>query len=147
MSNWTHVAGIVRLNGYDFENFTEKEYDSFVQKYWEKYPKREERVRALIYDTFGRPVGFHDDIKDIPKPHLPMGSEGSLNIIIKVRPEEYMEMAIVMIYGDLRDHYSANEIIKWFKKVLSKWWVRQATITVENENNGTVNWTYGEEEE
>lgn len=33
----------------------------------------------------------------------------------------------------------------YYKEKISGLWVRQATITVENEWNGTVNWTYTDE--
>ena len=137
MSNWTHVAGVIRINGFNIDGDT-------LNEYIEKYKSPEERIKECIYDTIGRHVGFGVDEDNIPEPHLPMGSEGSLDISIHIQPLDVLEIAVVTIFGDLRDHYSANSIIDWFKEVCDKLWVRQATITVDNEYYGTISYTYKE---
>lgn len=53
-----------------------------------------------------------------------------------------MASTCVNIFGDLRDHESPDKIVNWFKAKLEGQFVRQAVITVENEKNGTVTWTY-----
>ena len=56
----------------------------------------------------------------------------------------------VSIFGDLRDHDDVDEIIYWFEekcKALKEdknvpFWIRQAVITVENEQYGMRTKTY-----
>ena len=139
MSNWTHVAGVIRINGFNIDGDT-------LDEYIEKYKSPEERIKECIYDTIGRHVGFGVDEDNIPEPHLPMGSEGSLDISIHVQPLDVLEIAVVTIFGDLRDHHSTSDIIEWFKEKCKLLWVRNAVITVENEWCGTETYTYVDEE-
>ena len=48
----------------------------------------------------------------------------------------------VSVFGDLRDHDSAHEIVELLKLKCESLWIRQAVVTVENEQNGTENWFY-----
>lgn len=133
MSNWTHVAAVVRVDdiraisgGLDFTKAFGKEclYNSPMEE-WERYDEH-------------------------PEEFLPMGSEGSLRMSVWENPDDSrMAAYTVSIFGDLRDHNSAEEIIDWFKKKcdIFNWAIRQAVITVENELNGTKTYTYKEEED
>lgn len=125
MSNWTHVAAIVRLNC-----FTENPYEVFGKEcLWES----------------GEDVW--EDRRKHPESYLPMGSEGSLQMTVWENPDKSsIANAMITIFGDLRDHNDAEEIVDWFKNKIKDLWVRQATITVENEIFGTVNWTWGYKE-
>lgn len=124
MSNWTHVAGIVRINHLVLNPDDKIDFEMI----------------------FGREVLWDMDWSDIecdPRPTLPMGSEGSLRMSVWQNPDPNSLAAYtISIFGDLRDHDDPNEIINWFKEKLKSFFVRQATITVQNEYNGTVNWTY-----
>ena len=133
MSNWTHVAGIVRVDS----------IRCFMpEPNWEK--------------IFGKELHYEDDIEiwedaeNNPDNYLPMGSEGSLKITIWENPSinDCFSYA-VSIFGDLRDHDSSEEIIKWFEdKVKNNGLIiRQAVITVENEVKGTLSWTYEDDED
>ena len=76
---------------------------------------------------------------------LPRGSEGPLDMTVWVNPDEHrLDGYTVSIFGDLRDHDSADEIIDWFKETCAKFDddVRQAVITAENELFGTKNFVY-----
>ena len=131
MSNWTHVAGIVRV---DCMRGLVKEPD-FEQ-------------------IFGKELSYEDldevfeDAEAHPEKYLPIGSEGSLNMSVWTNPCE-MDIAAytVSIFGDLRDHHDPDAIIDWFKEKCSKVWVRNACITVENERAGTRNWVYEDKNE
>lgn len=122
MSNWTHVAGIIRIDAIrcaeeeiDFDALIGREYD------WE----------------------LCCDVQINPDKYMPMGSEGSLNKHIWINPDKRcMAAYTVSIFGDLRDHDDPQEIIDWFKSICNKCWVRNATIVVENERNGTLSWTW-----
>lgn len=131
MSNWTHVAGIVRvdcLHGL----FKEPDFEQIFGKEC----------------AFESPSEVWDDAEAHPEKYLPMGSEGSLNMSIWTNPCE-MDMAAytVSIFGDLRDHDNPQAIIDWFESCCSKVWVRNACITVENEWVGTRNWVFERENE
>ena len=122
MSNWTHAAAVARIDhivglmpSIDFEEVFGKE-----REYGE--PK----ISGVKY--------------------LPDGSEGSLQMNVYENPDDSCAAHyVVTIFGDLRDHNDASGVINWFKEALNNeqiLMVRQATITVSNEHNGTVNWTY-----
>lgn len=128
MSNWTHVAGIVRV---DCLHGLSDEPD--------------------LKQVFGKEIHFDssaeewDDYHDHPEKYLPAGSEGSLIMSIWENPNKsYAAAYTVSIFGDLRDHDNPHEIIEWFKEKCSKLWVRNACITAENECYGTQSWTYEE---
>ena len=126
MSNWTHVAGIARINAIRCDNAT-MDFDRIFGK-------------ELNYDDETK---IWDEYYRNPELFLPAGREGSLHKSVWVNPDiSHLAAYTVSIFGDLRDHDSPSEIVDWFKEKLENFWVRNATITVENEWNGTVNWTY-----
>ena len=136
MSNWTHVAGVVRVDA----------------------------IRGLdgmsadkIRDILGKEVHFDsetavwDDYDKHPEEYLPCGSEGSLHMSIWENPNTSQIPAYtVSIFGDLRDHDSAMEIVKWFRTktfVLDavSCGVRNACVTADNEYNGNETWAYNDD--
>lgn len=133
MSNWTHVAGVVRVDAI-------RELDGMSA----------DKIR----DILGKEVHFDsktavwDDYYKHPEEYLPCGSEGSLHMSIWENPNTSQIPAyVVSIFGDLRDHDSAMEIVKWFRTktlVLNaiSCGVRNACITARNECHGTESWTY-----
>lgn len=128
MSQWTHVAGIVRIDDLPFIKYTD----------WQAH--------------FGKQCLFSDncwkDAREHPDEYLPMGSEGSLRSELWRNPDtHHMAAYTVMIFGDLRDYDTPQEIIKWFKqKVAEIPMVRQAVITVELEGVKPLTWNYAEDE-
>jgi hypothetical protein len=129
MSNWTHVAGVMRVDYYIMGD-DELDFDKLLGK------------ECHDYDTFV-------DAYKHPELYLPMGSEGSLRKSVWINPNDsYLARYTVSIFGDLRDHDSADEIIEWFKNKCKSLdgKVRQATITAYNERNGMKSYTYAEEE-
>lgn len=91
---------------------------------------------------------YGGDYDQHPEKYLPCGSEGSLHMSIWENSNASCVAAYtVSIFGDLRDHDSAMEIIKWFRhKALLidcvSFGVRNACVTARNEYYGTENWTY-----
>ena len=131
MSNWTHVAGIIRVDAFRFGNDITKDFDKIIGK-------------ECLWDS---PTEVWDDADDNPDEYLPMGSEGSLQKSIWINPDKHsMDSYTISIFGDLRDHDNVKEIIDWFKEKCKKLWVRNAVITVENEWYGTETYTYIYEE-
>lgn len=137
MSNWTHVAGIIRIDYIKWEDTQGLDFDKLLG--------RECDCEYKVYDATMHPESY-----------LPMGSEGSLKKFIWVNPDDsYVARYTVSIFGDLRDHYSCDKIIEWFKNKcklidsgkVSSGSIRQATITVNNDRSGTKSYTYKKEEE
>lgn len=126
MSNWTHVAGIIRVDSIrflcgdiDFDREIGKEctWDSEdeVWKEFEEYPER----------------------------FMPAGSEGTLHKVVWDNPNKSsMAAYTISIFGDLRDHDSPDEIVEWFKDICEEFDVRNAAITVYNELYGKRTWDY-----
>lgn len=126
MSNWTHVAAVVRIDGIELLGNRPDPYKIFGKE--------------CLWDDI---CEVWEDADNYPEDYLPMGSEGSLQMSIWENPDkESLASTTVTIFGDLRDHDDPQEIVDWFKEKLKRVCVRQATITVKNERNGTVNWTY-----
>lgn len=131
MSNWTHVAGIVRIDAIGTLDI--------------------ESANNLFCKFFGKQLEFYDsnekwkDAVKNPQDYLPKGSEGSLKMSVWVNPDvDSLAAYTVSIFGDLRDHDDPQAIVDWFKAKCSRLCVRDAVITVRNEVDGTVNWVYEE---
>lgn len=123
MSNWTHVAGIIRVDALPIE---ELDFDKLIGEEWH------------YGDTFY--VTSND--------FLPDGSEGSLyKSVWEDTDSSNIARYTVSIFGDLREHDDPQAIIDWFKKRCDALYVRQAIITVWNEQNGTLDWRYNEYDE
>lgn len=129
MSNWTHVAGIIRIDDIRFDH-SAPDFDKLIGK------------ECLFAD----PIEVWVDYEKHPKKYLPMGSEGSLHKSVWVNPNiSHMSAYTVSIFGDLRDHHDPKKIVTWFKKLCDGLAVRSAVITVENERNGSITYTYERE--
>lgn len=131
MSNWTHVAGIMRID--DIRPF---------------HPDKE----VNFDDVIGREVNYNDpediwaDADFHPERYLPMGSEGSLHKHIWINSDiNCMAAYTISVFGDLRDHDNADEIINWFREKCDNLAIRNAVITVENESYGSKTYTYTKE--
>lgn len=131
MSNWTHVAGIIRVDDFRINTDTEPDWDNILGK------------ELRLEDKFEK----WEEAEEHPERFLPLGSEGSLIKSIWVNPKESCAAAYtVSIFGDLRNHDAPDEIIEWFKDKCSRLFVRQAAITVKNERNGMKTWAIDDEE-
>ena len=127
MSNWTHVAGVIRV-------------DSFRDLVSESLDFDELIGRECLFSS---PVELWDECYAHPERFLPMGSEGTLRKTVWDNPNKnHVAAYTVTIFGDLRDHDDPKKIIDWFKEKCSHLCVRNALITAENELNGTLTWVY-----
>lgn len=132
MSNWTHVAAILRVDSLRLSSNEEMNFQ----------------------EIFGRELSFYsadevfDEAQSHPERFLPCGSEGSLQMSVWENPNRSCLAAYtVSIFGDLRDHDSVDEIIAWFDEKCRNlealaFIIRQAVITVDNERHGTKTKTY-----
>ena len=128
MSNWTHVAGIIRVDRIRVDDDAEElDFDEILGK-------------ECLWDSSRK---VWDDALKNPDKYMPMGSEGSLQKSVWVNPNKgRVDSYTISIFGDLRDHDNISEIIDWFIKKCNLLWVRNAVITVENERYGTKTYTY-----
>lgn len=142
MSCWTHVAAIVRVDGFRiFDDDIGPDWDAIFGK---------ECLFLASRDKW-------DDAMKHPDKYLPMGSEGSLRKTVWTNPDlSHADAYTVSIFGDLRDYDSPETIIEWFKNIVNPDGieaavaidVRQACITVTNGYKSMV-WgiNFGEETE
>lgn len=134
MSNWTHVAGIIRLDRIRilYKN-NEPDFDEIIGK------------ELLFTDSMEK---WNDQVKNRDK-YMPTGSEGSLNKSIWTDPDvSNMAAYTISIFGDLRDHRDNEEILLWFIDRCAKCneigSVRDAFILSRSEVDGIKTWTYGD---
>jgi len=134
MSNWTHVAAIVRLD--------------CIRPLYDRDPNMDDLFgKECLWDAPGE---VRSDAEKHPENYLPTGSEGSLHKSVWINPNrQEIPAFVISIFGDLRDHDSSQEIIEWFKKKCEKamefhCFIRNAVITAENECNGSAHWEYEE---
>lgn len=125
MSKWTQVATIIR---------TEPAIAAISD------PK------AHFTKIFGKEVSFDSD-KDIwidaanhPENYLPKGDEGSLHMTIM--PDSVKNAYVINIYGDLRNHDDARKILHWFTTKCSDLELRQAVITINDYEEGSITYTF-----
>lgn len=123
MSNWTHVAGIIRVDAFFSK---EVDFDELIGEEWHYGDK------------------FHLSANGF----LPDGSEGSLiKSVWEDTDSSNIARYTISVFGDLRDHHDPQAIIDWFKGKCENLPIRQAIITVWNEWNGTLDWRYDEYDE
>ena len=152
MSNWTHVIASVRLDSWrGMEgNLVEgiKDTDYTLEDFHKVFGKE------CLWESSNE---IWEDAEEHPDKYLPMGSEGSLQLSMWTNPKKHCSFSyVVTIFGDLRNHDSASEIVEWFKNKINEiendeynnLSIRQAVITAYNERNGskTWYWDYGSEE-
>ena len=119
MSQWTHVAGAIRIDTIDHEG-----------------------VRAQINKVLGQTWKWGDTV-DPDTEYAPYGSEGSIQYIITENPDESSITAfVVTFYGDLRNYADDAEIIAWFEKACNAFFIRQAAITINVEGQKIIYGSY-----
>ena len=122
MSNWTHVAGVIRIDSLR---------GMMPKPNWD--------------EIFGKELDYGEP-EEAGVKYMPTGSEGSLSKMVYENEDMSAAAAyVVVVVGDLRDHDDAQGIIDWFKDICMNHnlWIRQASITVRNDLTGTVNWSSG----
>lgn len=130
MSVWTHVAGIVRVDG--IVCFSEIDFDKVFGKEC----------------SWGSDKDTWNDADLNPDDYMPMGSEGSLEKSVWINPDTYcMARYTVSIFGDLRDYDDSKAIIEWFENSCDKVTVRQAVLTIEVEGQEPIVYRYEKGEE
>jgi len=134
MSQWTHVAGIIRLDCMRFG-----EDAAFLQG---------------VKDAFGHTYHYDPRLSDDEylasrkRCNVPAGSEGSVQYAVQKTGRQSPEggevsWGVVYIWGDLRDYSDITAVYLWVKRALkrleTKWGtdVRQCAIKVDVEYHGS----------
>ena len=119
MSIWTHVAGVVRIDG----------------------------IAGLTPEPqFGNTCTFYSDPDDWDKCDVPRGSEGSLQYSVWENPQgSHAAKYTVSVFGDLRDFDSVEEIVSYFNRISEGQIIRQGMFSVEVEGQETKNFIYSED--
>lgn len=119
MSQWTHVAGTIRIDCVDHDE-----------------------VKEQLKNVLGQTWKWGDNV-DSDTEYAPYGSEGSIQYTITENPDESSIAAfVVTFYGDLRNYANDAEIIAWFEKACDAFYIRQATITIDVEGQKKVYGAY-----
>ena len=126
MSNWTHVAGIIRVDSIRFLD-GDIDFDKEIGK-------------ECTWDSKDE---VWKEFEEYPERFMPAGSEGTLRKVVWDNPNKSsMAAYTISIFGDLRDHDYPDEIVAWFRDICEEFNVRNATITVYNELYGKRAWDY-----
>jgi len=119
MSQWTHIAGTIRIDCIDHDD-----------------------VKEQLKNVLGETWKYGDDV-DSDTEYAPSGSEGSIQYTIAENPDESCTAAfVVTFYGDLRDYDNDAEILAWFEKACDAFYVRQAVITIDVEYQKIIYGSY-----
>lgn len=153
MSQWTHVAGLIRLDSMCYEH---EKKDRWIER---------NKKEILLEGILGPILKWHswdadEDLDKISKEwdriseicKLPRGSEGSIEYkIITDFDTESVTAFDIAIYGDLRDFgmKQVSDIQKWFYDTCKELdnsddfsGVRMATLCVAVEGEGRINFAY-----
>ena len=113
MSDWTHVAGVVVLDTFNFESVFSQDL-----------PKKEEIIEAFKkYIGPLSPFGSYNRESTLPR-----GSEGALTYDVHINDSNHNAVVIVNIFGDLRDFSYPKQITDWFSKTFNEDALRDAAI-------------------
>lgn len=115
MSQWTHVAGCIRVDGLELIG---------------------EDVEGDIKSAFGTSCTYEDLMNGNDYCTIPCGSEGSVQYRIeKTGQPNWVAWGGIYIWGDLRSYNNVDEIYNWIKNACSKLSIRQCSVLVEVESD------------
>ena len=113
MSQWTHLAGIIRVDS--------------MGSAMVRLPSRDklEKINEGITKALGITSSFEDDIETCHNCNVPSGSEGSLQYRVSRNTdndEHSLSWGFVSIWGDLRDFgdEDVQSVVDWFQKSLER---------------------------
>jgi len=126
MSVWTHVSGIIRVDGM-----------GFVTGHSPTDERKElERILGITVKFDSPPDGWD-------RCSIPYGSEGSIQYKVDIHGGDHsLYRGAGTIWGDLRNYDNVNEVGEWFKDVIDQiekdseylFGIRDAVMAVEVES-------------
>ena len=124
MSQWTHVAGTIRLD------FAPPILGLATH----------ENIIQMIKNALGTPANFDDLMDDKDPVGIPWGSEGSIQYkITHTGTDHTFSWGHVVLWGDLRDFEDEKEIHEWLYEALEQlkaahFHIRQAVVHIDVES-------------
>jgi len=117
MSQWTHVAGLIRVDRLHFLGG--------------------DIVGDLVM-RLGVPVQYGSSQREWNAVYevaiIPIGSEGSIQYRIQQTGDKSSaSWGVVYIWGDLRDYEDVSEIYEWLKRACDGLWIRSCCVKVDVE--------------
>ncbi|KKK95110.1 hypothetical protein LCGC14_2676090 [marine sediment metagenome] len=113
MSQWTHVAGIIRIDsmGAAIVRGPDKEKNN--------------KIKEAVAKALGNTFNFESSEEDWNRGSAPAGSEGSLQYSVSSNSdgdEHALSWGYISIWGDLRDFGSEDvpSLTDWFQKSLER---------------------------
>ncbi len=124
MSNWTHVAGAIRIDAFCCY---EEEMDKKIKE------KIEKKLGKIIYFESSK-----NDWNLPEKDRTPTGSEGGLKYSYNISDKDGSSLSrdTILIEGDLRDYNGTedlNKILEWVNRLTggAKFFIRQGILQIE----------------
>lgn len=121
MSIWTHVAGVIRIDG-----FIDKSNIGVIQQH------------------LGKTCDYESSRTEWNDCDVPCGSEGSIHFeIVPYKDSAFIGLCQVIVWGDLRDFDMErwSEIEEWFDRVTNivdePFMIRQAVLEIQTENSAS----------
>lgn len=113
MSQWTHLAGIIRLDNMDA---------NIVNLLTEV---KKDKITEAVVKALGQTCNYDSSLEQWDRCGVPMGSEGSLQYAVFPNSdgdEHSLSWGYIPIWGDLRDfgNEKISEIQDWFQKSLER---------------------------
>lgn len=139
MSVWSHITGVVRIDGmpgYGNEFYTKEKLADFIGEPW-SFGKLLNHCKSYIKIN-GNLDGYENPVDSCK---LPSGSEGSIDYNIHVYKEEGgFPWAVVAFWGDLRDYEDVTPLKEWAQNLLialekNNYWVRQFAFDISGGTN------------
>lgn len=107
MSQWTHVAGVIRFD--DLMNTSGR-------------------------PDLGNTCNFDSSEEAWDRCSVPCGSEGSLQHSMWINPEpNHLAAYVCTFWGDLRDYSNEQEIVDYFKRITKGRLIRQGCFLIDVE--------------
>ncbi len=123
MSQWTHVAAVIRFDSLRIDSEIEKKFKP----------------------DLGVTCTFESEEKEWDACNVPKGSEGSLQHHTWENPHTHSLSAYTcMIWGDLRDYNNITEIVTYLNRITDEKLVRQLSGVIQVEGGDTIHLVWDE---
>lgn len=141
MSVWSHLTGVVRVDGmpgYGNKFYTKEKLAEFIGEPWTFYKLLDHYKN---YRDSGAPLDKYEYPLETCK--LPYGSEGSIEYNIHIyREESGFPWATVTFWGDLRDYDDITPLKEWAQNLLNalennNYWIRQFSFDISGGTNNS----------
>ena len=117
MSQWTHVAGCIRIDSFPFLDVN---------------------IVTELSKSFGNTCQFNDLQYKWDRCNVPCGSEGSVQYrIVRTGDESSLSWGVIYIWGDLRDYSDQQAIHDWLKSACREKMIRSCVVKIDVEYHGS----------